>query len=350
MNGGPSASAAGSGAATPVCPLCRRPAGPFARGNAEDAADSWHRVAPGGRRFVHVECGDCALIFTTPTPTDDELRAVYESRYDYAWFQARRALKRIQARHRFRRVRALLGSPGGRAPALLDIGAGQGHFVEEARRAGWNALGLDPALPESVPGFRDELESGGPLPGGPYEAITLWHALEHMRDPAAVLGRVHERLVPGGVLIVAVPNRNARGLAMAGRGWGWFQEPFVHLWHWSPEALVRTLPPGFSRVHCTTRDTWDQQTFFATRFYGLCVRVGRGLGRLAGTNRTQGEGPSGRSASVWAREALHIAGYAAYCARRAVLGDPAGDRLERSELLLSAVRGDPSAAEGTRGN
>ena len=44
------------------------------------------------------------------------------------------------------------------------------------------------------------------LPPESFDVATIWHVLEHVPDPAAVLRKVRSLLRPGGILAVAVPN------------------------------------------------------------------------------------------------------------------------------------------------
>ena len=62
------------------------------------------------------------------------------------------------------------------------------------------------------------------------------HVLEHIPDPAEAMSLARERLVPGGLLAIFVPNA-ASYRAQAGWGrWGPFN-PVDHLWHFEPATL-----------------------------------------------------------------------------------------------------------------
>ncbi len=100
---------------------------------------------------------------------------------------------------------------------LLDVGAGTGGFLLAAHAA-WPRLKLSAiesspeacvhlrrALPEiEIPaGTAEELHE---LPST-FECITLLQVLEHVADPRAVCRAIFDRLVPGGLFLVTVPNR-----------------------------------------------------------------------------------------------------------------------------------------------
>jgi SAM-dependent methyltransferase len=44
------------------------------------------------------------------------------------------------------------------------------------------------------------------VPPASLQAVTLWHVLEHLDDPAGALDRIATWLAPGGTLLVGVPN------------------------------------------------------------------------------------------------------------------------------------------------
>ena len=82
---------------------------------------------------------------------------------------------------------AHLRSAGALTPGrLLDVGAGRGRFVAQARAAGWYAHGIEPSR-RGIEGARAigiELVEGtiddADVPPGSLDAATLWHVLEHV--------------------------------------------------------------------------------------------------------------------------------------------------------------------------
>ena len=147
-----------------------------------------------------------------------------------------------------RRLRQLARA-GARTPGrLLDIGAGRGRFVAEARAAGWYAHGIEPSR-RGIEGARAigiELVAGGiddaQVPSGSLDAATLWHVLEHVEDPGAALERIAGWLRPGGLLLVGVPNLAAVQARVGGARWYHLDVP-RHRTHFTVqglEALLRT--------------------------------------------------------------------------------------------------------------
>lgn len=105
----------------------------------------------------------------------------------------------------------MIGSPPGR---VLDCGCGPGDNAAILRRAGWRVTGItiDEAERDAAAGVCEEvvvadLERGVPLAvGGGFDVILMSHVLEHLAKVEKVLSDARERLAPGGVIAVALPN------------------------------------------------------------------------------------------------------------------------------------------------
>ena len=79
------------------------------------------------------------------------------------------------------------------------------------------------------------------IPGGvQFDCITLWHSLEHLRDPLEILRSVRKRLSPHGVLLVAVPDFGGIQSRLFGRKWYHLDVP-RHLFHYNKTSLAGLL-------------------------------------------------------------------------------------------------------------
>jgi SAM-dependent methyltransferase len=89
-----------------------------------------------------------------------------------------------------------------------------------------------------------------------YDAIALWHVIEHLADPWETLEAARERLRPGGVLVLATPNPASFQFRLFGRYWAHLDAPrhlellpVERLIHWAEGAglqvaLKTTTDPG----------------------------------------------------------------------------------------------------------
>jgi SAM-dependent methyltransferase len=206
--------------------------------------------APGGTGlwFAVVQCLDCGLCFTNPRPSSASIGQFYPASYaPHHLPSARRRSKagRLPPWSRPRGVRRSMTWHGeGR---LLDFGCGGGSFLQRMHRQGWHVTGLD-VSPEAVRRVRDGLGLPalvGTLPHSEllpesFDVITMWHSLEHVHRPMAVLEEAYRLLAPGGQLVVAVPNIDSLAYRWFGASWYGLDLP-RHLTHFAPWSLELML-------------------------------------------------------------------------------------------------------------
>lgn len=143
---------------------------------------------------------------------------------------------------------------------LLDVGCGNGGFLERARAMGWEAVGIEPD-PGAVAlcHARGSRVEQGTLHGcpqdwqGSFDVLTLRHCLEHVADPLADLRRARALLRPGGLLWLALPNPRSPGARWFAGAWRGLHPPF-HLCILSGQALLDLLGrAGFTELTALRR-------------------------------------------------------------------------------------------------
>jgi SAM-dependent methyltransferase len=93
------------------------------------------------------------------------------------------------------------------------VGCGDGSFLLAARERGWRVTGTEVSRwaarmllkAHDLPVLEGDLLEID-LPEGTYDAVTLWHVLEHTERPLQTLRRARALLREDGILIAAVPN------------------------------------------------------------------------------------------------------------------------------------------------
>jgi predicted SAM-dependent methyltransferase len=148
---------------------------------------------------------------------------------------------------------------GARSP-LLDVGAGRGRFVAYAREHGWDARGIEPSGRSSAPNVDAVALEDAVVEPGSVGAITLWHVLEHVEDPAAALARLHGWLRPGGTLLVGVPNLDSLQARIAGPHWYHLDLP-RHRTHFTATGVQRLLERTGFRVQDTEHVLLEHNPF-----------------------------------------------------------------------------------------
>jgi SAM-dependent methyltransferase len=145
---------------------------------------------------------------------------------------------------------------------LLEIGAGTGLFARAAVLDGFEVTAIemdadccqylrDVVGAEAICSDRPE-EALRDLPE--FQAIALWHVIEHLEKPWALLEQAARKLAPGGAMVIATPNPRSLQFRLLGRNWAHVDAP-RHLFLIPPEALeakAKTL--GLRHVMTTTSD------------------------------------------------------------------------------------------------
>jgi len=214
---------------------------------------------PGGTGmwFAVVQCQECGLCFTNPRPSLVSISHFYPR--EYPPHQSPRPRRR-HGWQRLVRGHAAGQRKGLYVPAwhgqgrLLDFGCGGGAFLERMHGLGWHVTGLD-VCAAAVNRVSTQLRLRaivGSLPHPElrpesFDVITMWHALEHVHDPLEILREAYRLLVPGGRLLVAVPNIDSLQFRWFGHTWYGLDLP-RHLTHFAPWTLQLMLQRAGFRV------------------------------------------------------------------------------------------------------
>lgn len=161
--------------------------------------------------YTIVQCAGCGLCFVAPLPRREFLAGAYQQEYYAPWLNEQRKRRERMWKKRLETLDRLSGRKG----SLLDVGCGDGLFLELAKSACWQPTGTEVSSFASaygngslgLPIHQGELYEIG-FPDATFDAITMWHVLEHTTDPLAVLREAKRIIKKDGVLIVAVPNLN----------------------------------------------------------------------------------------------------------------------------------------------
>ena len=202
-------------------------------------------------------CTSCGLGALDPRPTGEELKELYTRDYFASQYdegaepgsvEFKKWLSLLEHRVRFFRKEKACGR-------LLDVGCGNGYFMALCRSKGYDVQGMDVSTWAATYATKtlgltvhigqiDDVD----LLGDQFDIITMWHLLEHTRNPRHVLEKVKGWLEGDGILAVEVPNYEGRDARVYWEDWIGWQFPF-HFFHFTPTCL-RRLPTdcGFHLV------------------------------------------------------------------------------------------------------
>lgn len=235
------------------CPVCGSPNSSVAL-TAED-----HTVSR--TVFSIRRCADCGFQFTSPRPKQDRIGEYYLSENYishaekptgpkdriYHWVRKRAIRNKHKLIARFQ--------PAGMA---LDVGCGTGNFLAYLATKGYSAQGVE-VSPEARKIATSKGVSVSPqltdIPAqAQFNAISLWHVLEHVPEPRETLKQLFERCSKGGLLVIAVPDNESWDCQHYGPKWAAWDVP-RHLSHFRQQDVHKLLKDvGFEVLE--TRPMW----------------------------------------------------------------------------------------------
>jgi SAM-dependent methyltransferase len=202
-------------------------------------------------------CASCGSAFWQPDAAFDPV-GIYDAGYfagsDHASGYDDYASLEVSLRHNFvRRLRAL-GAPR-EGERLLDLGAAYGFAVDEARRLGWRAVGLEvspAAARRAAETIRAALVAVGdaqhvPFADDCFDVVTLWDVLEHLPQPHAAMAELARVLRPGGRLVLTTGDVGSLAARVSGARWHLYTLP-EHVFFYSRKGLRRLFAAHGLRV------------------------------------------------------------------------------------------------------
>jgi SAM-dependent methyltransferase len=200
-----------------------------------------------GEQFEIRECTGCGFKFTANAEDEENIGLYYQSEDYISHSNTSKGLVNA-AYHRVRnymlgRKRRLVEKATGlKTGQIFDVGAGTGFFLNEMKTHGWQISGTEKsadarAFSKKEFGLEmDEPEQLFQFETKSFDAITLWHVLEHIHQLNENLEAFARLLKPEGKLIIAVPNHTSYDARHYKQFWAAWDVP-RHLWHFGPEQM-----------------------------------------------------------------------------------------------------------------
>ncbi len=207
--------------------------------------------------FDYYKCSGCDLIFLDPRP--DDMSPFYKNIYTPIP-ETLSQLRAIAKTEEYRMEPILKYKKCGK---LLEIGPWIGIFSCNAKDAGFavTAIEMDPQCVDflrNVVGVQ-AVQSSDPAAAmnamdQTFDVIALWHSLEHLPNPWVVLQKAAERLAPGGILLIAVPNIESYEFSVLNAAWMHLDAP-RHLFFYTARSLEKLCSAnGLETLELTTAD------------------------------------------------------------------------------------------------
>jgi len=220
-----------------------------------------------------VRCMACGLVYAIRDISTRHIAKDYESMVDADYIKeenGRRAQARIiLSKFKFKR--------GGR---LLDIGCGPGFFLDEAKRCGWSAEGLDLSLWAkkyckehfNIDVFQGTLEEVK-FPDRSFDVIVMMDVIEHLEDPKSTLKELRRILKNDGIIYISTPDINSLWSKLLGARW-WGVNKY-HLFYFSRKTLEQIFEAvGFKRSRYSSYPRIFSLNYWAKRLESYPYLIG----------------------------------------------------------------------------
>ena len=204
-----------------------------------------------GETFSIVACNNCTHLFTQNVAQQNEIGKYYASEKYISHSDTQIGLvnklyhsirkRTLQSKQRLieRETEKSNGN-------ILDIGCGTGAFLNTMKTGGWKITGLEPD--ETARVKAKTLYGIEPQPSinifnlseNSYDAITMWHVLEHVHQLHEYIEQLKNVLTKQGKIFIAVPNYTSYDAQHYGQFWAAYDVP-RHLYHFSPASMKKLV-------------------------------------------------------------------------------------------------------------
>lgn len=248
-----------------------------------EAFDARHfsaRRLPDRVHYRMVRCDACGLVRSDPAADPAKVAGLYaRSSFDYE-------TEVPNLRMTYGRYLGTLDRHGAQREGLLEVGCGNGFFLEEAQRRGYRDVrGIEPSrgaiesAPASVrPLIAEDVLRPGVMPEQSTGVACLFQVFDHLPDPGAALDELHRILRPGGLALILNHDAGAPSARLLGE-----RSPIVdveHYYLYSRTTLGRLASAhGFEVVESGT--VWNDYSLeYVTRLIPLPAGLKRGVKRF----------------------------------------------------------------------
>jgi SAM-dependent methyltransferase len=216
----------------------------------------------------HYRCAECGSVFVGNEIGGEELGQAYATLNTKAYYEEIASENRKKMLNAIEHLQELIP----RSASVLDLGTGNGQFVERLHEAGFTDLSAHEIPGADLSGIEPITQSlfqdfdYASVPSDRFDAVTLLDVVEHVPEPQHLMDACHRVLRPGGVLYFHTPvvTRTDRLMHRAqrlpvlnkiGRAWQRGRTSIFHLENYTPKALSLILArAGFGDVAVRVRN------------------------------------------------------------------------------------------------
>lgn len=192
------------------------------------------RRIPDGRHYRFVECQRCGLIFSNPIIETEKIDKLYEQS-EFIYQSESNYLKKTYGGLLSEAIQTL----DVKNPKLLEIGCGNGFFLEEAQRLGIkDVYGIEPSFPavkQAKAGIKKRIKVDILKPGlfkaNSFDLVCCFHTLDHIVYPNKFLETAFKYMKKGGRIIFVVHDTQGLSVKLFGEKSAIFDIEHIYLFN-----------------------------------------------------------------------------------------------------------------------
>lgn len=213
-------------------------------------------------RFAVYQCDNCGIIFLEKLNLDKEY---YNKYYDKNYFEQTNNkegfitkltefFSYLSTKKKEGLMLKNLHNNNNDKISILDIGCGDGKFLEKLNPIKFEKFGLEinsraveKCRKKNILMFDKPLTSLD-FKNKKFDVVTLWHSLEHMENPLETFQKIKKVLSENGVLVLQTPNTKSLGFRFGRENWFHLDSP-RHLFLYTEKAIdILCQKTGFKLV------------------------------------------------------------------------------------------------------
>jgi SAM-dependent methyltransferase len=221
------------------------------------------RRSPDTNHYRIVRCNKCGLVYSTPILEPSEVENLYRA----SSFTYGSIIRDLQDTYGFHlaKIDKLVPDKG----RLLEIGCGNGFFLEKAKELGYREVyGVEPsneavkeASPSIAPNILNEVFGSGYYPGSYFDVVCFFQTLDHIVNPNDFLADCRNYLKEQGVVLCITHNIDAPSAKILGEKCPMIDIEHIYLFN------KKTLRQIFSRNGFEVIEVFDVANIFPIWYY-----------------------------------------------------------------------------------